>query len=659
MENPDKSIKGNTKYHPTSRTSLMSTPLTQYLKSNFGTIEDTYKIKVLGATFTINNVEEWTKENAWIQVKQNETKIIESLSKQNDILFVLSTIEIHPGKKKKESKKITQKKEKMVKQLTQISKLMDIPKPVLDQHIENEGLGVPKDESDGEEKDEFDKVTLEGYPHIHIAIGMTTYTGKYRTKESLLKILYDTDTYGDIVIGSNKKFGRGGDRTGNWDDPVFCLKYIYKNSKHDPVHNILQAVSGNGNCISYYGLQGIKEIDDFFKNIKKPHDHPTNYHYKQANTELQKLTIKDVGVGDGFQKLVNRIIALMEEKDVIHYKRAIYKKAVGSKQTYEIWFTPNEFYNHIKPKGEYLTLWKDHKTSVISILESDIQPLFPTKKLTPFWRECKDCFFDVEECKVVYNCPYNCMVYHGDVTADDILNMKCDPELFRGILKNSGLDIPEFHKDCYKLFCKHKPKEPNMCLKGTPDSGRTTLMETILSNIPKSLIITPVNGDFSEETLPDKHILFADEGDEVDTWKPSKLKKYAEGDWFKTIKRKHRSSIEAILNFHFILCVNHDIFGFEKKKHMIFDEIFGTYFLEPEYEKTLILKNDVDTLAMQTRYNYYTFQKLPNADKSMKLKVKAEKSKVFFYLSYAYKKPTEDKDTKFDKDQEEEFMVLD
>ena len=663
-----------TKLHDEGRVSCRSKEIRQYIQAKYPVIERKYNIKSKGVTF-VCNPKEIKLQNAWESVLENLEVITERLLGEEDVLFILSTIEIHEGKKqsKKGQETMTEGEEKPKKGRKKIKKEVIEEEKQEDEEKTKKGKGRKKikkevieekkqedEEEEGEEGDDGESKTLLGYPHIHIAIGFTNWKGDFKTDEWIYNILYDLKIYTDIMVGSPKK-GKGGNRKLDFDNIGSLVPYILKNARHNPVHSALTSLRelgfGNGKemvdkgvCINLYSK--VEDITKFFEEMPKKKDYPIEIINDEEGIERTKMLItaqevKDarskltIKQGDGKNELqwaIDYVKTKMEQYDFATFDGKIYEKVEGSKQTYILKHSVEEFFGRLL-KYEVSAKLIKHKGNLMAIMNEKYQDTFPNIHIDYLWIEFKDCYFFLPECVVVKEQKNICFNYCGDITYDEIINNKesIRPTKFLEILENSSLDNNKtFLTQLYKTYIPRVPKEPCIYIVGKPQSGKTTIIDTIKAIYPDDKIATMSNcGSFTIASLNGKLLVLMDE---LQGWKETDINlllKLLEGDTTQTGNVKYKDPTTMNLKLRFICGSMNDRLGFGNELVTIQEPMFNTAAIM--VEQNPLIRDEITIEALKNRLTKYDMRSMLNPDPSAKTKVILEKYKVMIYLARNYK----------------------
>lgn len=221
-------------------------------------------------------------EEAWGEVSKLEKKVVDIMGMEEDILYVVSTVEMHSGRKKKGKGK-EEKKETEVREEVLSVKTKEDVKGVFKKYNEKleyePGEGylprlynfLKKIEGEGKEVEmvrelaklehmqewneatdaiykvaigllngrkvksggENEEATLTGYPHIHMAIAFTTTTGEIRdlrtVAQRVLEYAHDVDIR--KKDGTSTKARRG--RKVDIENDAKIIGYVMKNARHE------------------------------------------------------------------------------------------------------------------------------------------------------------------------------------------------------------------------------------------------------------------------------------------------------------------------------------------------------------------------------------------------------------------------------------------
>ncbi len=248
------------------------------------------EMALLTAQYDPNIME--TSGEAWTDVLRMESKIVDMLSMESEVLYIVSVIETHPGKKKKK----VEEKVKVVEETIKVGSIKEVDEifkkythefkeeVVEDMKIVNERqkeylrkrgeelgetdkekelkkaievvLGLKterlneciypvmmammngtkvKKEIKEEEEENKEAIQLKGYPHIHMAVAFTTTTGIMKElgeiKRKLLMYVPDVDFRKKDGTSTTTRRRKG--RQVGIENDAKILGYIFKNSRHE------------------------------------------------------------------------------------------------------------------------------------------------------------------------------------------------------------------------------------------------------------------------------------------------------------------------------------------------------------------------------------------------------------------------------------------
>jgi hypothetical protein len=229
-------------------------------------------------------------QTAWQEVSRLEKTVVDILGMEEDTLYVVSTVEMHSGRKKKgKGKKEGKEKEEVKEEILSVKTKEDVKgvfkkyneKMIYEpgeeylprlygylKNIEGEGkeLEMVREYAKLEEmkggkeasetiyqitigmingkkvkmERESEEETLKGYPHIHMAIAFTTRTGVIRDLRTITQkaLVYAHDVDIRKKDGTSTKARRG--RKVDISNDAKVLGYVFKNARHEETAKMLE-----------------------------------------------------------------------------------------------------------------------------------------------------------------------------------------------------------------------------------------------------------------------------------------------------------------------------------------------------------------------------------------------------------------------------------
>jgi len=564
------------KFRETATDSLRNKDAASFIDLHFPYLLRNENIKMVGIT-CVFSPHKITLEESWAMINTYISMTFATLSGFNDISFALCALEIHGASNKKTKK---------------------------------ENLDYVKDE-------EQTDVTMIGYPHLHLLIGVNNYNGVFKDPNVYAQPL--SKFFPDICVGAKKSSGRKVD----YDNPVNLLKYVIKNAKHAEVVRKTKSLP-----INFYPIKNNAKIIDFFQDLKTktvpmnilppcsaislPSEGKEELVLPKPSNPL--ISIKR-GPDTPLTIAINRATYYMEQNCLAICNGNIYNKNPKSKMTWEFYMSIDQcvgiFLSH--ENSEII----QNKGKIVDLMKTEGQRLFPKIKLDYKWVEFADCFLFIG-LGLVYKDQneYPCFSYFPTITYEQIKSNDTNlvPTRWLEILSNSKLDMDKkFLSKLYSLLLPRVHKDTVLYILGPPDSGKTTAIDTVVRLIPDDQRTTLANGgkDFILSTTVGKLILIADEGAGIESMSVSQLLKLLESDSDIAINRKHKDTIVVRTNINIVIASNDDIF-------------------------TLSNLTDSKVNPIERRIIRYNFTALPNPSPGIKSKVVTEKPNVLLYLARNY-----------------------
>lgn len=362
-----------------------------------------------------------------------------------------------------------------------------------------------------------DILTLEGYPHLHIAIGVMSDEGEYLSKSNIYSKLYDLHVLDDIQVDEKKSIKKY----------LGSISYVLKNNRTDIVKDNIK-----GNAI----IKGYVRLDDIVEPLKGLATRTLANDRLKKIVEMELRYIKTglipMSASTKYEVLASYIIAKMKEGDYAICEERMYRKRPGSKMSYEESMDIEDFYDNLTLNAKHQRFANKHKKAIIARMRSkpleiegisEVEGLkieFPkiTMHKENVWIECNNFFYSVLTGKIVLrNDKYHCYHYCDWLTIEQLpacLDVHMGGGLWTHILKNSNLDIREVSSEIYRLIALPQvPKGGVWHGHGASNSGKSTLLKPFLNIFPPDQIGTIKSniGRFDLYSVKDKAIIQMEE----------------------------------------------------------------------------------------------------------------------------------------------------
>ena len=475
-------------------------------------------------------------------------------------------------------------------------------------------------------------VSLEGYPHFHVAVCQANIGG----------IIDDVARYGPIVtkiFGSDIEDIQIGQRKGkgiklNWDDPRVLLGYIMKNSRHLDVDKRLGPNKKFHTVTNL--IRSPKAVCELFHKLSSMNNRMTIINEIEGDEPFKEITTKK---GDTpLEKAYGRIKFIMEQNKYRLCNGKIYEKVKGSKMTWRVAEEDMEFDGKIDFfMGSVRTQENLFLIPLIPGIKDTMkeknQSIFPSINLDCQWLEFGDCFLCMPLGAIIKeNDKYPCVGYFPEILHADIVNDKVAfPVKFMEIIDNSIKDPTAKKALCDKLFELYLPrihKDPVLYLLGEPNSGKTTLIEAVTKLLPSDRRMGIADSNFALQEISDKWLLLIDENQGVVRQTTSIMLKLLEGDAELPLDVKHGAPISAKVNMNIIIASNDDLYAVDMSQQSIaHSELF------PNSAPILIVDKNA---AMNARLLKYTFKPLQNRTIGGKDLVMQERGRIILWLAKNY-----------------------
>jgi hypothetical protein len=424
-------------------------------------------------------------------------------------------------------------------------------------------------------------VSLEGYPHVHMAVCQTNITG----------VMRETSTYGpiigrifnDVQIGARK--GKG--RKANWDNPCNLMGYVLKNSRHKKVDERLGvnkkyhvicnlARSPERMCRMFQELGRMKNRMTYINDrtvvpVAREDNSPVTPGPRVPMTMVVKEEITTKKGDTQLEQAYARVKFIMENNGIRLCNGRLYQKVKGSRMTWGLWGEGTQYEGStvyfmgciMTTENIFLTTYR---TKILELMRDKDQKILPKIELDCQWIEFGDCYMCMALGVVIKeNRRYACIKYYPEIKWEDVVEERVGiPENFIRIIENSIREEEErnkLYRELYKLYLPRIHKDPVLYLLGEPNSGKTTVIDTITRVLPSDKRMMLANSKFALSTISDKYLLVIDEGQGVTSIPEAMMLKLLEGDAEIPIDVKHQDPITVKVNMNIVIASNDDLFG--------------------------------------------------------------------------------------------------
>jgi hypothetical protein len=484
-------------------------------------------------------------------------------------------------------------------------------------------------------------VSLEGYPHIHLAVGQYNLTGVIRNPDTYLPMI--DPIIQDVQVSSKRKQpGRKID----FDNPVALISYILKNNRHGAVDEKL------GDHPEFHTICNLLRCPpDVCKIFKKLNDLNNRIWFindptvplkpdeqKIISTPQPKGNITAKRGSNALEQACSRVKFYMESNNLALHNGRVYERDPESKMTWKITKTKYGAGSTVQILDRVITYDSlfilTHKKRILDSMAGIDQMIFPAIDLDCQWVEFKDCYLCLALGAIVRNNDhYPCMAYYPNITYQDIVNNTVElPKNFIAIVDNSLTDPEEkknFYIGLFKLYLPRIHKDPVIYLWGEPNSGKTTIIDTITRVLPLDKRGSLADSSFSLSTLSNKYILVVDEGQGILTLPQSLLLKILEGDADIPIDIKHQAPTTIHVNMNIIMASNEDL---SVRLEAMYEDDEDDKSIQSLFNKKKQKKDG----PISRRLVKFRFRTLPLASAGGKDSVEAEQGEVIIWLARKY-----------------------
>jgi hypothetical protein len=525
------------------------------------------------ATFIKDEV---SLSNAWKMIKIREKRIIEILKNQPDVVYIISTIETHDSTRAP-AKKLTKRKDKgkaegnsgggklvfevppeeyyyeIIRVFSERNDRLEVQSALNEVEIIARALmfvincGVPQEYRDcilvmivnmsKENKPiildsmwreyiyrllltvgqgylvKGDENTLNGYPHLHMAIACTTFDGQLRNERSIERLIW-----GVFYDVRNKRSEKHPGRKADFNDNANILGYVFKNCRHlgtkmSLERNPTQLINVRGGDVVYqffakfcqdtpgiidgipqtYLTSHISSVSDEDKSsVVTTKEISTSFPTPLSVASTVKLdSVSVVGsadddfneedsvfrqdiIGDGTSsemivttkpgggnrrmQAVNYFVSFMQTYGYVigDDDGFIYQKKEGTKQTWEIWGSKEDL---IAESADYdhVDLMMGQDGYLLKYMSRSRQRIFPKILMTYHWVEFSDFYFHIPSGNYVYEqniWPCFCCLKESFSDLQAVNEQRLKPDLWYRILYHSGY-IDSFPNASGMILCKN------------------------------------------------------------------------------------------------------------------------------------------------------------------------------------------------------------
>lgn len=411
-------------------------------------------------------------------------------------------------------------------------------------------------------------LTLEGYPHIHIAIGVISEDGEYLSPSKIYSKLSGLCVMEDIRVDGKKSRNKY----------LGSISYVLKNERYKGVKDILGNDITKGRSI----VRGYVRLDGLVEPLKglSMKKLKSGKEKKLVEMELRyvKTKIEAMATDTSYEKLVSYIISKMKEGNYVICEGNIYQKRKGSRMSYGEYVSLDDFYDSItnnskhqrvanKNRGGILSRMRSKGQNIEDITETTgIKLLFPKIELDTVnvWIECKDFFYSTLTGLIVLNNDkYYCYHYCDWLSLDELaarISVHTANGIWTKILLNSKLDLLDTCSEMYRLVVLPQiPKGGVWHGSGSSNSGKSSLLKPFINIFPPHQVGTIKSniGRFDLFSVKDMAIIQLEEINPYKLEREDGLKLL--GREPVKVERKHGNSERTIVKGRQIYTSNADI----------------------------------------------------------------------------------------------------
>ena len=501
--------------------------------------------------------------------------------------------------------------------------------------------------------------SLTGYPHIHIALFMTSKTGKVKENHEIGRDFTKSLKFGDdikVTDGENKRID---DRT----HAIGTLEYVLKDSNHDiPYHwlrnilfcedapkfyssEILDEASANNVCL--FDFTSDIDVINFFNGIneRKIHIHMPDHANAIVKT-IDPTTLISPSVKrakqDNWKISMSGLINAMNENNLKLCKGVFYKRVEGTRRTYKIFgkgelsdviCLVTEKIEDLDDKMELAGIYLDTQRKIQDYVDQmEKMGLLPTFKLDWSWIEFKDFYLYLPTYSAVkgelppdihcfHNFNYHSLEEISDFNADTAI-----PRPWMDLIENQPFyekdgEVERFLSDYYKILLPLTKKSGVFTMIGVANSGKSTIMEPIkkMFGIHNSAKIT--EGQFGLQNIEGKRVINLDDTAKKDLDANNILQLFGNDDEL-MVNQKYKEAKLIRFDGNIFLCLN---------------ELPDSWI---DYSKEILTNFKVEALRdeIATRLRVYVFERqIPNYKPgSLRTMHQRELEKVIILSGHCY-----------------------
>lgn len=501
-----------------------------------------------------------------------------------------------------------------------------------------------KEEGKIEYTEKSDK-TLLGYPHLHFAIGFENFNSQEQDMDPKKYGRVINTFFDDVVVGSDSTRASNKKDLKNihCDNAIDLISYVLKNGRHASVFEKLKKYP-----VTFYPVKNNITFINFFKELSTKKSNTAiccmNFLAPAQSIEVTKngttINIEPKKIDSNISvkkcdtsldKGMSNIITTMEKNELAIFSGQIYRKVKNSTKTWEFSSSIEDLVN-----PHYSWAYPDVRKNIVEIengMKRSGQRIYPTIHLDYKWIEFKDCYLFLGDGAIyekTTNGKYLCFAYFPDITYEQIKSKDSSllPTKWLKILSNSNLaDNKELLKHLYSHLLPKISKSKSLYLLGDTNSGKTTLVDSVIRILPlhKITTLSATKSGFKFSKLLDKYILYLDEAVGLFTLTYGEQKILLQSDSLLTIDRKCKDATDEMLDIHTIIISNEDV-----------------YPPDTQDETSILMSGNIksskstDVAAIIERLSKYNFKTMKFAASREKQGVLDEKAKIVLYLRSHY-----------------------
>ncbi len=523
-----------------------------FVERELPTLQKKYKFVSRLATL-VYNPHNTPIEKAWFQIPKNILAIKEVLSRPEfNCIYALLTVETHTASHPK-------KKSKKAKQ---------------------------ESETSSSSEQDTQEVTLNGYPHIHIAIAINAPKGRLPPAEKMAQELFKATSFGDdIHVDETSIIKKGKNRNSlKQKDNENILCYCLKDSNHKDTYDILklalshsqqkEEIASKSTCDNtiLFNFSQEDDISEFFYQITRRGciislpEFSTSSSSSQPNED--KLQPADTS--SKFSVTLSMVIACMIDNNLRKYNEDVFQLKPGTRRTWIKWGTMDRVFGNLckKENTDILLDIINNKPKIEQLASYKDQNIVPSLELDWNFVEFKDFYLHLPSFSILTSeLPEDkhLALHVPDYSLEDLQKglldpAELEPQFWLSSISNQKFAqdqdrLEEFFERYYKSFLPLIQKDKVLTLLGVPNSGKTTVLHPYSRVFPSFGLTQFSDGQFANSNMLGKRLILADDTKSKTLNNLDALTIF-EGNKILIADRKHKDALQFVYEGNIVLGAN-------------------------------------------------------------------------------------------------------